>query len=256
MRRSIRATAAAACLVIAGCTAGGSPSATPAASTGATPSVANLSTPTASPTLAPTKVTLVLDFSADETVVPLFYGIQQGFFAQQGIDLNVVATNGSQTALAQIDSQKVDFIFSDMTSLIQDRVKTLTPLEAVMIWQNYASIAIASLVPIVNPTDMIGKSFGTVAFSSGRQTLPLVLKANGVDPSKVPIKLVDFSVLYQLLLQGKIDTAETAIPYSANYGLQQQATKIGKTLYLKPLSDWGLRRLQQDAHHPQRRHRQ
>jgi NitT/TauT family transport system substrate-binding protein len=241
MRRSLGSLVAVLCFVLSACTSSAA-SPSPSASQLSSVSPAASGSPVASVTAAPSPVdvTLVLDFSADETTVPLFYGIDQGFFAQQGINLKVVATNGSQVALAQIDSKKVDFVFSDLTSLIQDRVKTGTPLVGAMIWQNYASIAIASLSPITNPQDMVGKSFGTVAFSSGRQTLPLVLKANGVDPSKVPIKLLDFSVLYQALLQGKIDTAETAVPYSANYGLRQQATKIGKTLYLKPLSDWGL----------------
>ena len=95
-----------------------------------------------------------------------------------------------------------------------------------------------ALSPINDLSELEGKNFGTVAFSSGRQNFPLVLQANGVDPTKVPIKLLDFSVLYQALFQKAIDTAETGLPGSGD-ALKVQAQKLGKTIYEYPFSKWG-----------------
>ena len=207
-------------LIASACTASATPLPTQAPSL--TPSTAPIVSAAPSPTIAPTPTpvpvtgTIVTDFTIDASYGALLYGIQQGYFAQQGITLNLVEASGSSAAMPELDAKKVDFVFADMSTLIQDKAQNHTDGIGLMTWQNFPSIAIASLVPINNPQDMIGKTFGTVAFSSGRKTLPDVLKANGVDPAKVPIKLLDFSVLYQALFAGKIDTAETGIPGSGN----------------------------------------
>ncbi|MGH2406516.1 MAG: ABC transporter substrate-binding protein [Candidatus Limnocylindrales bacterium] len=183
-------------------------------------------------------VTVLLDFSLDATMAPLLYGVQQGYFAEQGIDLKVVPSTGSNVALPEIDSKKFDFAFINMSSIITDKIQNGSPLVGVSTWENYASFAIASLTPINSLSDLVGKDFGTVAFSSGRQNFPLVLQANGVDPTKVPIKLLDFSVLYQALFAGTIQTAETGLPGSGDT-LKVQADKLGKTIYMYPFSKWG-----------------
>jgi NitT/TauT family transport system substrate-binding protein len=215
-----------------------SPGATPTATSAPTEAPTAIPSPTATP--VPEAVSLVLDFSVDESLVPLLYGIQQGFFAQQGIDLKILPSTGSNVAMTEIDAKKVDFAFTGMSTLITDKATNHTDTIGVMNWQNYPTIAIASLTPLANPQDMVGKSFGTIAYSSGRQTLPLVLKANGVDPTKVPIKILDFSVLYQALFAGQVDTAETAVPWSFDTSLTAQGAKLGKTVYFKSLADWGL----------------
>ena len=66
--------------------------------------------------------------------------------------------------------------------------------------------------PLASPKDMEGRTFATVSFSNGRTTVPYVLKQNGVDISKVKVQLLDISVLIPQLLQGAVDTAESAIP--------------------------------------------
>jgi NitT/TauT family transport system substrate-binding protein len=228
-------------LAATACTSGATtapPAATsaPPATAPATAAVTPSTPPTASAALVP--VSLQLDFSLDATVAPLLYGVQQGYFAQQGIDLKVIPSTGSNVALPLINSEKVDFAFIDMSSIIEDKIQNNTALEGITTWQNYASFAIASLSPINSLSDLVGKNFGTVAFSSGRQNFPLVLQANGVDPTKVPIKLLDFSVLYQALFQGTIYSAETGLPGSGDT-LKVQAAKLGKTVYMYPFSKWG-----------------
>lgn len=235
MRMRLLGLSAVILLAATACTAATSPTAAPATS----PPAAATPTPApATPTPPPVKVTAQLDFSIDGTMAPLLYGIQQGYFLQQGIDLSVVASSGSNVALPLIDSKKVDFAFINMSSIIQDNIQNKGTLVGVTTWENYSSFAIVSMTPINSLSDLVGKNFGTVAFSSGRQNFPLVLQANGVDPSKVPIKLLDFSVLYQALFSGQIDTAETGLPGSGDK-LLVQADQLGKKVYMYPFSKWG-----------------
>jgi NitT/TauT family transport system substrate-binding protein len=232
---------AAVLISLTACSSGASPSAPASApaSVAASASTAEVSaSPSPTPAPSPVKVNVLLDFSLDGTMAALLYGIDQGYFKDEAIDLTVTPSTGSNVALPEIDSKKVDFAFINMSSIIQDNVQNKASLVGVTTWENYSSFAIVSLKPINSLSDLVGKNFGTVAFSSGRQNFPLVLQANGVDPSKVPIKLLDFSVLYQALFNGQIDTAETGLPGSGDT-LRVQAQKLGKTVYMYPFSKWG-----------------
>ena len=197
--------------------------------------------PTPSPTQIPiVKVSVQLDFVISSTSGSILWGIDKGYFREQGIDFDLIPGEGSDLALSQIDSGNVDFAFIDGSNYIAARAQNLTKTTAIYALQNISTTAIASKTEIKNPQDMIGKSFGTVAFSSGRQKIPLVLQQNGVDPTKVPIELMDFSVLYPTLFADKIDTAEVGLPGSWE-GALLSAQDQSITLYVKLISDWGYR---------------
>ena len=261
MRSSLRASAAlsvAAC-VLAACTSGAaSPSASSAAPVTATPAApasaagspagsaagsAAASQPAASVAASPIevkKVSLQLDFTISGSSGGLLWGIDKGYFKDAGIDLDVIPGRGSDLALNQIDSGNVDFAMLDGSNYVEARSQNLTKTTALYAFQNISTTAIASKVQINDPKDMVGKSFGTVAQSSGRTKIPLVLKNNGVDPKTTPIELMDFSVLYPTLFEGKIDTAEVGVPGSWE-GAFIAAKGQGLTLYVKLISDWGYR---------------
>jgi len=174
------------------------------------------------------------------TSCAILWGKEKGFFEDAGINLDLIPGEGSDLALNQIDSGNVDFAFIDGSNYIQARAQDVTKTMAIYALQNISTTAIASKEQINDPEDMIGKSFGTVAQSSGRQKIPLVLKQNGVDPTKVPIELMDFAVLYPTLLEGGIDTAEVGLPGSWE-GAKLAAEGQGQELFVKLISDWGYR---------------
>ncbi len=239
------AAVALAIVVVSACSSGSTPSPSAAASaapsTGASPSPAGPSpSPSPSPSPAMVKVPVQLDFQISATSGAILWGIDKGYFKDVGIDFDLIPGEGSDLALAQIDAGKVDFAFIDGSNYIEARAKELTKTSAIYALQNISTTAIASKVEIKDPKDMVGKSFGTVAQSSGRQKIPLVLKMNNVDPAGVPIELMDFSVLYPSLFQGQIDTAEVGLPGSWE-GAKLAAEGQNLTLFVKLISDWGYR---------------
>jgi NitT/TauT family transport system substrate-binding protein len=257
MTSGLRATAAltvAACLLAACSSGAASPSVSSAAPATPTPAApasaasspatsATASEPAASVAASPIevkKVSLQLDFTISGSSGGLLWGIDKGYFKDAGIDLDVIPGRGSDLALNQIDSGNVDFAMLDGSNYVAARAENVTKTTALYAFQNISTTAIASKVQINDPKDMVGKSFGTVAQSSGRTKIPLVLKNNGVDPKSVQIELMDFSVLYPTLFEGKIDTAEVGVPGSWE-GAYIAAQKQGLTLYVKLISDWGYR---------------
>lgn len=232
-------------VLVAACTSGGgaSPTATggpsaapPSGSTGsAAPSVEASGTP-----IPVEPLSLQLDFTISGSSGALLWGIDKGFFEEAGIDLDIIPGRGSDLALNQLDAGQVDFAMVDGSNYVAARAQDVSSSTALYAFQNVSTTAIASKEQINEPEDMIGKSFGTVAQSSGRVKIPLVLELNGVDPSTTPVELMDFSVLYPTLFEGAIDTAEVGVPGSwegAFIAAQQQ----GITLYVKLISDWGYR---------------
>jgi NitT/TauT family transport system substrate-binding protein len=243
IHRRLRGTAlmAAAMLLVSACSGGASPS----PSTGA-PSTPASATPGATATPEPTEIPVEtvqaqLDFTMSATAGPLLWGVDQGIFEKHGIEFDLLPGEGSDLALQQIDAGNVDFAFIDGSNYIEARVKGVTETTAIYALQNISTTAIASKVELKEPEDMVGKTFGTVAQSSGRVKIPLVLHQNNVDWDETTlIQLMDFSVLYPTLFEGKIDTAEVGVPGSWE-GAFIAARNQGITLYVKLISDWGYR---------------
>jgi NitT/TauT family transport system substrate-binding protein len=238
MRHRLGAPAVLALTAILVGACGGGASTAPSTEPSTAPSEA-APTPTATP-IPIVKVSVQLDFVISATSGGILWGIDKGYFRDAGIDFDLIPGEGSDLALQQIDAGKVDFAFIDGSNYIEARAKEVTKTTAIYALQNISTTAIASKTEIKDPKDMVGKSFGTVAFSSGRQKIPLVLQQNGVDPAQVPIELMDFSVLYPSLFQDTIDTAEVGLPGSWE-GAYLSGKEQGITLYVKLISDWGYR---------------
>jgi NitT/TauT family transport system substrate-binding protein len=242
IRHAFRAPAlvVTAALVLSACSGGASPSASSA------PSQAPSSTPapTATPEPTPVPVTeeaLQLDFVLSGAYTPILWGKDKGYFEEVGIDLDVVPGRGTDLALAEINGGRVNFAIVDMTNYIVQRAAAETETTAIYVYNNIATTGIASLEPLDGPEDMVGKTFGTVAQSSGRLNVPLTLRQNGVDwDPETQIQLMDFSVLYPTLFSGAIDTAEVGIVGSWE-GAYLRGQEQGVTLYLSLLSDWGFK---------------
>ena len=184
------------------------------------------------------KVDVIGDWIFDVGYGALAYGLENGHFRQHGVDLHFIPGRGSDLAMQQINQGKVDFAFTDLSSYLTQKIKGQTDTTAVFAWLNAPIVGVLSLSPINSPQDMAGKTFGTVAFSSGRYSLPYVLKQNGVDPSSVKVQLLDFAVLYPTLFQGKLQTAEA--DYAGSYeSALSAANKAGVKVYYKRLSEWG-----------------
>ena len=235
LRRPARSLALlSAILVVSACTSAATPAPTKA------PTAAPTTAPTLTPTKAPvTKESLQLDFVLSGAYGALMYGKDKNYFLDNSIDLDLVPGRGTDLALQEINGGRVKFAMVDLTNYIVQRIKGATETTAIWVFNNIATTGIASLTPLNAPTDMIGKTFGTVASSSGRTNIPLVLKQNNVnwDPA-TQIQLMDFSVLYPTLFDKKIDTAEVGIAGSWE-GAVTRAQAQNLTLYLKLISDWG-----------------
>ena len=231
-------------MVVVACSGGGATPrpATPAAPTAAPPTAAP---PTAAPTASPiemTNVSIQLDFVLSG-YLPLLWGNDKGFFEARGLNPDFIVGEGSSDALTAINTGTVDFAFLDGSNYIESRIAGESPTTAIYVWYPISTTGIISLEEIVDPEDMAGKSFGTVPFSSGKDKIPAILQANGVDypgPNETDtlVELMDFGVLYPTLFAGDIDSAEAGLAGSWE-SAKASAEDEGLTAFFVPISNWG-----------------
>src|SRR5712692_636155 len=140
------------------------------------PSAASPAGPPAAATAQPatlTKVPIQLNWIVDTSVSPYLYGIEHGFFREQGVDLDIIPGRGSDLAMQQINENKVQFAIADLLTYLAFRARKETATTAVMTHIDVPTIGTVSTEPITRPQELSGKSWGTVTFSAGRFLLPL-----------------------------------------------------------------------------------
>lgn len=185
------------------------------------------------------KVNLLLDFTPSPKDIPLVWGIKHGVFAKYGIDLKLTPGTGSNFSVPEVSANKVQFALGDIDTYLGDAMRANAGASSVEI-ENYEPVAATGIVshtPITNLHQLVGKTFGTVANSSGIVDLKYTLKQNGIDPSDVQIDLVDFPVLYSEFFQGKFFSAEMDEPGDEN--VISEAKTLGKPAYHVSLAKFG-----------------
>jgi NitT/TauT family transport system substrate-binding protein len=195
------------------------------------------STPSASSTALQT-VNLLFDFTPSPYEAPITWGMAEGIFAKQGIKVNILTAEGSAVSVPEVDQGKVSFGFGDYDVYIGDALKGETGATPVEVYENIPTTGIIAPMPITNLHQLVGKSFGDVADSSGIQLLQYVLRKNGINPSEVPLKLLSFSVLYPEFYQHKIYSAEMDEPGDEDALAEAQSLHV--PAYYTPLSNFGL----------------
>jgi ABC-type nitrate/sulfonate/bicarbonate transport system substrate-binding protein len=189
---------------------------------------------------ADTAARIALNFTWQATYSPLRYGESKGYFRDQKLAFDIVPTQGGDQALQLLAAGKVDYAFTDSDTFLTAIAQGKIAATAIYVWLDVSSLGIASMgTPISGPQALSGKSFGTTAFSTGRTIVPYILGQNGVDPATLKILTMDFSVLMPTFFRGEFDTVQVNDPGSWQ-NLLVQARKLGKTLHLARLADWGL----------------
>ena len=202
----------------------------------ATSTTGTSATSSSSPSLQ--TVNLLFDFSPSPYEAPITWGEAQGIFAKQGIKLNILTAEGSSQSVPEINENKVSFGFGDYDVYIADALKGASGSTPVEVYENIPTTGIIAPTPITNLHQLVGKSFGDVADSSGIPLLQYVLRKNGINPSEVPLKLLSFSVLYPEFYQHKIYSAEMDEPGDEDALTEAQSVHV--PAYYTPLAKFGL----------------
>lgn len=198
MKRIVGGMAAALMMlgVVAGC--GGAKTEKPAAAPAAP------AAPAAEQKKAPTKVTFRLDWKSGAQHAPFYLAKEKGFYAAEGIDLEIISGSGSSDSVKHLGTGSVDLALVDGLVVVQGKAQGV-PLKAVSAY--YQSSPISVITPkaknINKPEDLIGKKMGAKKASATYQGMMVFLESQKIKPEQLQMIDVGFGV--QPLLVNQVD---------------------------------------------------
>ena len=117
------------------------------------------------------------------TSMPLFFGKDKGFFAREGVDVDLVLMS-PPTAIAALVAGDLDFS-TTVGAGISATMRGL-PIRRVLYIQQYVTFSLMAAPEIKTVRDLAGKSLGAVALTDATAIAAReILKGNGMDPSAV-----------------------------------------------------------------------
>ncbi|MEH6566862.1 MAG: ABC transporter substrate-binding protein [Halopseudomonas sp.] len=186
------------------------------------------------------KVTYQLDWLPGGDKAPVYTGVQQGFFADEGLEVSIASGRGSTDAITKIATGQADIGSADIGALMAARAQDTVPVSAVYMIFNQGPHAFFSLSDsgINSFSDIAGKKVATSPFTSSNAFLPLVLQANDMPADAVSLTKSDPGALGPMLVTGNTDAI---IAWVTNIALfKQQAASAGKDINVIRWSDAGL----------------
>jgi len=117
------------------------------------------------------------------TSMPLFFGKDKGFFAREGVDVDLVLMS-PPTAIAALVAGELDFS-TTVGAGISATMRGL-PIKRVLYIQQFVTFALMATPEIKSVRDLVGKSLGAVALTDATAIAAReILKGNGVELSAV-----------------------------------------------------------------------
>jgi len=185
------------------------------------------------------KIDFQLSFTPFPQNVAYYVAQAKGFYAEQGLDVNILRGNGSAATATNVDQGQVVLGESDLPSVVVGRSKGQR-IKSFLVMVDSTPQAFASVNPAIRtPKDFEGHTVGVAPGTGDANLLPVLVKVNGGDPAKVKVQNLQPGVYIPSVLNGQVDVA----PAYLNGGfisLKIAAEKAGKTAYAIAARDFNL----------------
>ena len=158
------------------------------------------------PAGAAESVNLILNWAPTADHSPFYFAKAQGWYAKEGIDLNLEPGKGSMLAVQKVGAGANPIGLADMGNVLIGRGKGA---DAVGVFNVYANspqgLYWLKSSGIKGIKDFAGKKIGNPAADGARPMWPALAKANGVDPKSVTWVNVDANAKLSALKSKAID---------------------------------------------------
>ena len=224
--KGLLATCVASLALVVACGGGG-----PSSAVSGSPSVSGAASTAASASTQKSlkTVNVLTDITLSGVHAPLFAGKAQGFFAQQGIDLQIHAGSGSADSAAKVGAGAADFAIADTAAALQTLNKgaKLTLVGAVEQKNPGGLCTIESRHKITSFADLKGLSIGASPGDAYLVPLPYMMEKAGATATYKSVSMTPADRI-PALLSGKVDAVACGHHGLPSY--QAAAKKQGLTL--------------------------
>ena len=160
----------------------------------------------AAPAAAQQKLDFILNWVPGGDHAPYYYAKAQGWYAKEGIDLNLEPGKGSMLAVQKVGAGANPIGLADMGNVLIGKGKGT---DAVGVFNVYANspqgLYWLKSSGIKGIKDFPGKKIGNPAADGARPMWPALAKANGIDPKSVTWVNVDANAKLSALKSKSID---------------------------------------------------
>ncbi|PSL01075.1 NitT/TauT family transport system substrate-binding protein [Haloactinopolyspora alba] len=217
MRRSLLTTSVVALFILAACGSG--------------------ETTTSGDGDGPTEVTLTLNWVPYGEHAPFYYGVAEGIYEEEGIDLEIKPGSGSTTTVQQVAQSQTEFGWADTPALLNG-VSEGMPVKSVGVFlqKGPSSVEFFAEQGVSEPADLAGLTVAGTPGDAMYATFPAWLELNGVNPEDVNVVNVDPAGKIAALVEGRADAIMGFF--------HDQAPTIenisGNPVEVLQFSDWGM----------------
>jgi ABC-type nitrate/sulfonate/bicarbonate transport system substrate-binding protein len=172
------------------------------------------------------------------TSMPLFFGKDKGFFAREGVDVDLVLMS-PPTAIAALVAGELDFS-TTVGAGISATMRGL-PIKRVLYIQQFVTFALMAAPEIKSVRDLVGKSVGAVALTDATAIAAReILKGNGIEPSAVNFFYTQSTESSRTALTSKKLAAAMLPPPFAEETQGRAFNRLAEAKDYSPLSGIGL----------------
>lgn len=153
-------------------------------------------------------VSIMMDWTATGYHAPFAVALKQGFYSEEGLDVEIVEGQGSTAAARMVGTGKQTFGFVNFGS-VMPLIAQGIPIKGVsaIVQKSPTIIASREDADVQAPLDLVGKTIGRDPSASDAQMIPLFLGKAGIDVDQVSLSNTTSSTNLQLLARGRIDAA-------------------------------------------------
>lgn len=173
--------------------------------------------------MAETAMPFALDWKFEGPAAPYFVAIDKGYFAAEGLTVEVSEGAGSLDAIPKVATGAFPIGFADINSLMKFLDQNPgAPVTAVMMVYDkppFAMVGRKSL-GIAAPGDISGKVLGAPPPDGAWAQFPIFAAENGIDMATVTVEPVGFPVREPMLAEGKV-AAVTGFSFSSTLNLKR-----------------------------------
>jgi ABC-type nitrate/sulfonate/bicarbonate transport system substrate-binding protein len=155
-------------------------------------------------------VKFTLDFKVTSQTAPFFLAAAKGYYAQEGLDVQIDVGAGSVASLTRVASGAYDLGLGDISALIEAHAKGSLPVQAVYQYYNRAPFVIIGRKDRGITTQMAslkGKKVAAAAVESTRRSWPMVAEQQKLGSDFFEWVTTDFSARDNVMVRGDVDAA-------------------------------------------------
>ena len=172
---------------------------------------------------AQTKVPFALDWKFEGPSAPYFAAIDNGHFADEGLEVTIEAGSGSVQTIPKIATGAFPIGFGDINSVIKFLDQNPgAPVTAVMMVYDKPPFAIIGRksLGVSEPKDLEGKILGAPPPDGAWAQFPVFAGETGIDVSSITVEPVGFPTREPMLAEGNV-AAITGFSFSSVVNLKR-----------------------------------